>query len=250
LLAAGVLAFVSGQNERAEDLFGRAVPLLRAADDDQGVSLALGPLGQFAALRGDRPLAIRLLDEAKAKGEQWQVGLYHSRVARLKIDEGAYDEALRQLHLAVEVSRRAQDQFVALLAQYTWAVWSVTRGDRDGAREHLVEGLSLAAATDDEPAVAQFLGAVADLDGRPGDDLTRAVRLDAAAQALRTPSNEMWMRAFVAPWPRVGLDPDATRARLGGAAYTDAWQAGEALGVPRAVALATADEIQEGTRCR
>ncbi|HEV7712136.1 MAG TPA: hypothetical protein VGP16_28365 [Asanoa sp.] len=46
------------------------------------------------------------------------------------------------------------------------------------------------------------------------------------------------------------LDPDATRARLGGAAYVDAWQAGEALGVPRAVALATADELQEGTRCR
>ncbi|WP_147315369.1 ATP-binding protein [Asanoa ferruginea] len=242
LLAAGVLAFVSGQNERAEDLFGRAVPLLRAAGDDQGVSLALGPLGQFAALRGDRPLAIRLLDEAKAKGEQWQVGLYHSRVARLKIEEGAYDEALRQLRLAVEVSRQVQDQFVALLAQYTWAVWSVTRGDRDEAREHLVKGLSLAAATGDEPAVAQFLGAVADLDSRPEDDLARAVRLDAAAQALRTPSNEMWMRAFVAPWPRVGLDPDATRARLGGAAYADAWQAGEALGVPRAVALATTGE--------
>ena len=242
LLAAGVLAFVSGQNERAEDYFGRALPFLRAAGDDQGVSLALGPLGQFAALRGDRPLAIRLLDEARDKGEQWQVGLYHSRVARLKIDEGAYDEALRHLHLAVEVSRRAQDQFVALLAQYTWAVWSVTRGDRDGARQHLVEGLSLAAGTDDEPAVAQFLGAVADLDGRPGDDLARAVRLDAAAQALRTPSNQMWMRAFVAPWPRVGLDPDAARVRLGGAAYADAWQAGEALGVRRAVALATADQ--------
>ncbi|MEV4619917.1 DUF4062 domain-containing protein [Asanoa sp. NPDC049573] len=250
LLAAGVLAFVSGQNERAEDLFGRALPLLRAAGDDQGVSLALGPLGQFAALRGDRALAIRLLDEAKAKGEQWQVGLYHSRVARLKIDEGSYDEALRHLRLAVELSRQAQDQFVALLAQYTWAVWSVTRGDRAGARAHLVEGLSLASSTGDEPAVAQFLGAVADLDGRPEDDLARSVRLDAAARALRTPSNEMWMRAFVAPWPRVGLDPEETRARLGDTAYADAWRAGEALGVRRAVALATADRTWEVARCR
>ncbi|MEV4539140.1 hypothetical protein AB0J82_35745 [Asanoa sp. NPDC049518] len=79
------------------------------------------------------------------------------------------------------------------------------------------------------------LGAIDSGDG----DLTAAVRLAAAAQALRTPSNEMWMRAFVPSWPSMGLDPAAARAELGGDRYDAAWRDGEALGAERAVALAT-----------
>ncbi|SDY89476.1 Predicted ATPase [Asanoa ishikariensis] len=238
LLAAGIMAFVSGQYDRAEDLFLRALPLLRAAGDGPGASFALGPLGQFAALRGEFEQARAFLDEAREKGENWQEGLYHSRVARLKIAEGDYDEALTHLRDAVEVARAVPDQFVELIAHYTWAVWSVDRGEQAEARRHLVDGLALGAAAGDEAAVAQFLVALADLDSHGEPEL--AVRLDAAAQALRTPSNEMWMRAFVAPWPATGLDRAATRSRLGPEAYDRAWQSGEELGIERAVAAATA----------
>ncbi|SNT38538.1 Predicted ATPase [Asanoa hainanensis] len=238
VLAAGIMAFVSGQHTRAEELFLRALPMLRAAGDGPGAAFALGPLGQFAAQRGDFALAKAYLDEAREQGEDWQEGLYHSRVARLKIAEREYDVALAHLRRAVDVARRVSDQFVELIAQYTWAVWCVDQGDHADARRRLVDGLSVAAAFGDEAAVAQFLGALADLDSRREPD--RAVRLDAAAQALRTPSNEMWMRAFVAPWPATGLDRAAVRSRLGAQAYDQAWRAGEELGIERAVAEATA----------
>ncbi len=79
---------------------------------------------------------------------------------------------------------------------------------------------------------------MADIDSRNGD-LARAVRLAAAAQSLRTPSNEVWMRAFVTSWQLIGLDPATTRARLGADGYDAAWRDGERLGLDRAVALAT-----------
>ncbi|HEV7711489.1 MAG TPA: DUF4062 domain-containing protein [Asanoa sp.] len=239
LLGAGVLTFVSGQYERAEDYFLRALPFLRAGGDDPGVSIALGPLGQFAALRGDVEHARTYMDEAKDKGEEWQTSLYHSRVARVRMANGDYDGALAHLRLAVDVSRGAQDQFVALVAHYTWAACSVAVDEPADARHHLVDGLTLAAVSGDEAAIAQFLGALADLDSS-GGDLERAVRLDAAAQAMRTPSNEMWMRAFVAPWQPTGPDRAGARSRLGADAYDRAWQAGEHLGIERAIVEATA----------
>ncbi|GIF50404.1 putative ATPase [Asanoa ferruginea] len=239
LLGSGVLTFVSGQYQQAENYLLRALPFLRAGGDDPGVSLALGPLGQFAALRGEAARAQTYLDEARDKGEEWQTSLYHSRVARVRMANGDYDEALAHLRHAVDVSRGAQDQFVALVAHYTWAACSVAVDEPADARHHLIEGLSLAAVSGDEAAIAQFLAALADVDAS-GGDLERAVQLAAAAQALRTPSNEMWMRAFVAPWPATGPDRDEARSRLGADAYDRAWQAGEHLGIERAITAATA----------
>jgi hypothetical protein len=48
----------------------------------------------------------------------------------------------------------------------------------------------------------------------------------------------MWMRAFVTPWRPIGLDPPAARDQLGDDGYDAAWQAGELLGVEKAVAEA------------
>jgi hypothetical protein len=90
----------------------------------------------------------------------------------------------------------------------------------------------------DDAAVAELLTAAADLDSRSGN-LRRAVRRLAAAQAMRTPSSEMWMRTFVAPWPGGGLAPEALRARLADDEYAAQWREGEALGTRRAVEEAT-----------
>ncbi|MEV0721073.1 hypothetical protein, partial [Asanoa sp. NPDC050611] len=229
----------SSPPEATSRLFLRALPFLRAGGEERGAALAAGPLGQFAMLRGDRERANTFLTEAKDHGEDWQASLYHCRIARQRIADGDYAAARAQLRLALEVSRAVQDQFTALVTQYTWAVCAVAENDPADARGHLVEGLAMAAPAGDEAAVAQFLSAVADLDSRHGD-LERAVRLEAAAQALRTPSNEMWMRAFVAPWPATGPGRAAVRAQLGPDGFDGAWRDGEQLGVDRAVAEATA----------
>jgi hypothetical protein len=121
-----------------------------------------------------------------------------------------------------------------VVAEYLSAIYAVAQGHIDETRQHLLNGLSVTAAGGDEGGIATFLGAVADLDTRTGN-LERAVRFAAAAHALHTPSNEMWMRGFVSPWPTTGLDMAAVRSQLGEAAYDAAWRAGEGLGTAEAV---------------
>ncbi|GIF68550.1 hypothetical protein Ais01nite_65850 [Asanoa ishikariensis] len=242
LLAVGGTAIVSGLPERAEELLSRALAVVRAGGDDATLTVVLGTYGQFLAQQGERERARRYLIEAGelsiTAGEGWQNSLVHSRLALLALEAGEAEEAWDNVRVALDLASRGQQQFTALIAHYTWALCANAAGDPIDARQHLVDGLGLAADAGDEAALSTFLGALGDIDSRDGD-LTAAVRLAAAAQALRTPSNEMWMRAFTPSWPPMGLDPAAARAELGGDRYDAAWRAGEALGVDRAIALAT-----------
>lgn len=118
---------------------------------------------------------------------------------------------------------------------------------REGARsrptrQHFLNGLSVTAAGGDEGGLGTFLGAIADLDTRIGNP-ERAVRLATAAQALHTPSNEMWMGGFVSLWRTTGLDMAAVRSRLGAAANDAAWRAGEGLGTAEAVGEAFSERL-------
>ncbi|GIF52621.1 putative ATPase [Asanoa ferruginea] len=242
LLAAGGNASVSGQLEEAEDDLQQALPLLGETGQEAAVSIAVGMIGHFAAKRGDWERADHYLTEAADRaaglGENWQVSLAHSRLALIAVDNGQHDQARSHAQIALNLSDAGQEQFTAVVAHYAWAFCAIAQDYHVDARQHLVEGLSLAAAAGDEAALGTFLGAVADIDSRHGD-LSRSVRLRAAASALRTPSNEMWMQAFVTPWRPIGLDPPAARNQLGEDGYAAAWQAGEMLGTEKAVAEAT-----------
>ncbi|HEV7712137.1 MAG TPA: DUF4062 domain-containing protein [Asanoa sp.] len=243
LLATGGTAFVSGHVEQAEADVQRALPLLGDAGQEAAVTMGVGMIGHFAADRGDRERAGRYLTEtterAERLGENWQISLAHSRLAQIAVDNGRHDEARVHAQIALNLSDAGQEQFTAVVAHYTWAFCAIAQDYHVDARQHLVDGLSLAADAGDEAALGMFLAAVADIDSRHGD-LSRSVRLRAAASALRTPSNEMWMRAFVTPWRPIGLDPPAARDQLGDDGYDAAWQAGELLGVEKAVAEAAA----------
>ncbi|WP_144022598.1 ATP-binding protein [Asanoa hainanensis] len=241
LLAVGGTAIVSGQPDVAQELLSRALAVVRASGDDATLAVVLGTYGQFLAQCGEWERARRYLTEAGelsiTSGEEWQNSLVHSRLALIALHAGEVAEAWDKVRVALDLASRGQQQFTALIAHYTWALCANAADDPADARRHLVDALALAADAGDEAALSTFLAAVADIDSRDGD-LTAAVRLAGAAQALRTPSNEMWMRAFAPPWPPMGLDPAAARAALGEARYAAAWRDGEALGVERAVASA------------
>ncbi|GIF63268.1 hypothetical protein Ais01nite_13030 [Asanoa ishikariensis] len=241
LMLAGGVALVSGQFERAEGVLEPALPRLRAGGEGPLAALAAVTVAQLALARGDQERADRYLRECRELepdvGAGWEASLFHSRLALIALRRGRLDEVEDDLRAAL--GEAVMDQLSMVVAEYLYAIYAVARGRIEEARQHLVAGLSVAAAAGDEGGLGTFLTAVADLDTRTGD-LERAVRLGAAAQALRTPSNEMWMRGFVSPWPVTGLDAAAVRARLGAAAYDSAWQAGERLGTPGAVAEASA----------
>ncbi|MEV0721136.1 hypothetical protein AB0H87_41985, partial [Asanoa sp. NPDC050611] len=193
LLTAGGAEYMSGQFEAARALLERGLPLLRAAGDPGSLALALCTLAQFAARRGERDLAESQLAEAteliSGPTAAWQASLVYSRVALVAVEDGRYADARPELRIALEVSAAAEEQLAAVVAHYTWALAAEGLDEHGEAREHLVDGLALAATAGDEAVASAFLAAIADLDGR-GGDLERAVRLDAAARIRRTPSGE------------------------------------------------------------
>ncbi|WP_444541772.1 ATP-binding protein, partial [Asanoa siamensis] len=244
LVLAGGGAFAAGRVDQALPMLERALPLLRAAGDDGGLALATATLGPFA-VADDPELAARYRAEALASaarlGDSWQVSYVHSRLALLTVGDGRPEDARDHLRVALGSSAGGQEPFAALLANYTAAICCLAFDDPDRARGHLVDGIGLAAEGRDEAVVSTFLAAFAELAGRAGDPV-KAVRLTAAATALRIPSTELWMRACVAPWPALELDRSLAEARLGADAYAAAWAQGEALGLDRAVA-----EVSAGT---
>ncbi|MEV0714488.1 hypothetical protein, partial [Asanoa sp. NPDC050611] len=242
LFLAGGGSFAIGEVDRARVLLERALPLLRAAGDDGGVALAAATLGPFALARGEREQAAGYLAEARESAtrleNRWQVSYVHSRLALIATGEGRPDDAQDHLAVALDVAGGGQEQVASLVAHYTAAVCELAFDDPAGSRRHLVDGLGVAAADQDDATVATFLEAIAELDRRRGAP-AKAVRLAAAAAVLRTPSSELWIRACVAPWPAIELDRAAARSRLGDEAFEAAWRAGEAIG-DRAVAEASA----------
>jgi predicted ATPase len=239
LMLAGGVALVSGQLDRAEEVLRPALPRLRAGGHVPLAALAAVTVAQLAGERGDLRRSDRYLlvcrELSPQVGTAWESSLFHSRLALIALREGRLDEARDNVAAARDAA--GPEHLATVVAEYVSALYEIARGEVDAARRHLVDGLSVAAAAGDEGGLGTFLAAIADLDTRTGH-LERAVRLAAAAQALRTPSNEMWMRGFVAPWPASGLDAEAVRARLGPAGYDAAWQAGERLAVADAVAEA------------
>ncbi|GIF47619.1 putative ATPase [Asanoa ferruginea] len=236
LMLAGGVALVSGQSDRAESMLEPALPRLRASGHGPLAALAAVTVAQLALERGEQDRADRYLREchklAPRAGSGWEASLFHSRLALIAMRQGRLDDAHDNLRAALDKS--GTDQLAMVVAEYLFAIYAVTQGRIDETRQHLLNGLSVTTAAGDEGGLGTFLAAIADLDTRTGD-LERAVRLAAAAQALHTPSNEMWMRGFVSPWPTTGLDAAAVRAQLGADTYGTAWRAGERLGTQEAV---------------
>ncbi|SNT49437.1 Predicted ATPase [Asanoa hainanensis] len=237
LMLAGGVALVSGQSERAERMLEPALPRLRASGNGPLAALAAVTIAQLALEHGDEQRADRYLREcgelAAGAGDGWEASLFYSRLALIALRRGRLGDARDNLRAARE--RSGTDQLAMVVAEYLSAICAVAEGRLDETRRHLLDGLSVTVAAGDEGGLGTFLAAVADLDTRTGD-LERAVRLAAAAQALHTPSNEMWMRGFVSPWPVTGLDADTVRARLGPATYDAAWQTGARLSMADAAA--------------
>ena len=83
----------------------------------------------------------------------------------------------------------------------------------------------------DEPSLAYYLEALADVAIRQGRP-ERAVRLLAAASARLEARGSGWLHAYV---PRAPHDPSVLRARVADAAFEQAWTQGRSLDTPGAV---------------
>jgi len=262
LSATGLMLVVDGDKARAQQLLEQSLPLFRQAGTKLDVAMVLGNVGHLLALRGRYAKASQLLEDSQALLREVRDGDY-SRNQRLlelmvasevpnflgqvRLVQGDHDSAARLFAEGLTAARRLSDRPSILISLYDLALSTQARGDLAGAREHLAEGLSLAAEARDQSSVAYYLeaiAAVASLEGNP----ERAVRLLAAAGALLEAKGSGWLHAYVPRAPHDDEELAALRSRMGDTAFEQAWTYGRSLAGDRAVAYALHDEPADPVR--
>jgi predicted ATPase len=252
LSGTGFGRFACGDQATAQPLLEQSLPLYRQAGDMLGAATAAAMLGHLLALQHQDARASELLEQTLAPLQEagndrlagperaqhlLDVALVCNFLGQIRLSQADHDRAAQLFTEALNAARSAQDRFTILVSLYDLALSSQAQGDLTGAAERLQEGVSQSAEAGDEPSVAYYLEALAAVAIRQ-DNLERAVRLLAAAGALLQAKGSGWLHAVV---PRAPHDDGllaALRARMGDAAFEQAWTRGRSLGGPEAAAYA------------
>src|SRR5215831_4576367 len=252
LSGTGFGLFARGDRARAQPLLEQSLPLYRQAGDTLGAALTAGVLGHLLASQHEYARAGELLEPTLARLREagsdelagpervrhlLDVALVCNFLGQIRLSQGDHDRATQLFTEGLNAARTAADRFTILVSLFDLALSRQEQGDLAGATAHLQEGVSQSAEAGDEPSVAYYLEALATV-ARRQDDPERAVRLLAAAGALLQAKGSGWLHALVPRAPHDdGLRADL-RARLGEAAFGQAWARGQSLGGRRAVAYA------------
>jgi len=216
-----------------------SVALFRELGDRWGLAFALLALGNVAANAGDAAAALPSFEESerlvRSVGDTYVLAIllvirgnrafYQSDLVAAR---AWYEESLAKMR-AVGYTRDT----AVVLGRLGRTLSLLGEGER--AVTVLAESLHLSWATRDRAGLRLCLESLASAAG--GSDPQRAVRLFAAAAALRQAGGRAFLPAARA---RYQADLDALRKTLGEAAYAAAWAAGQALALEAAVAEARA----------
>ena len=252
LSGAGFGLFAGGDRVGAQPLLERSLPLYRQAGDTLGAALAAGVLGHLLASRHEYARASELLEQTLASlqetgGDELAgpervehllgLALVCNILGQIRLSQGEHDRATQLFTEGLNAAHSAPDRFTILVSLFDLALGRQAQGDLASASGRLREGVSQSAEAGDESSVAYYLEALATV-ARLQDHPERAVRLLAAAGALLQAKGSGWLHALV---PRAPHDDGllaGLRARMGDAAFEQAWTQGRSLGGSRAVAYA------------
>ncbi|MFD9070705.1 BTAD domain-containing putative transcriptional regulator [Streptomyces lasiicapitis] len=266
-LGRGFQELFAGRPTDAEAAFARALAAFRENGDRWGMANCLDPLAMFADWRGERERALELLDEGLAHvvelGAPEETGdLLHQR-ATVLLHGGALEDAADHFRQAEERARTVGVRDKVATARRGLGDVARLRGDTARARAHYEAALQACAANwfsvAETARIFIGLGRTALAESRPEEaadwfEQARVLAVDATGVAELAEVAEAL--AAAAPLPQeaarllgaaAGLrgtliegHPDvvpvqeAARARLGPAAYEEAFEAGRGEG-PRAV---------------
>jgi predicted ATPase len=257
LSGAGFGLFAAGDPAAARPLMEQSLTFYRQTEDTLGAALIMGVLGHLMALQHEAAEASALLEQTVAQlheagGDEvagpargqylLDLALACNFLGQIRLSEGDHDRATQLFTEGLHAAHRASDRFTVLVSLFDLALGLQAKGDLPGAAGCLQEGVSQSAEAGDETTLAYYLEALATV-ARLQDHPERAVRLLAAADALLQAKGSGWLHALV---PRAPHDDGllaALRARMGAAAFEQAWTGGRVLGSSRAVAYALEDTL-------
>ena len=253
LSGAGFVRFVGGDQARSLRLLKRSLPLYRQSGDRLGMGLTAAALGHLLASSArESAYASDLLEQTLTQlremaGEPLtgperlqyllDVALASNFLGQIELGRGNHHRAADLFTDGLSAAHSAADRFTILISLYDLALSHQVRNETDDAADLLRQGLSLAAEAGDDPSLAYYLEALADLTARH-DDPERAVALLAAAAALLETKGSGWLHAYV---PRAPHGPDALAGlhdRTTSEAFRQAWAHGRSLTSTSAVRYA------------
>jgi predicted ATPase/class 3 adenylate cyclase len=236
---AGGIAYWQNDLARSRKLYEESVALYRQLDDRAGLASALNDLAYLPMLQGEIPLALQLFTEARdlfnELGDTWLSALAEMNIASTNFFAGNLDAARETIEAVIPIIRERGDRFWLTEAVTGLGQLEQLTGRYAAARGHYAESLQLALEAGTIPQVAMVLEPLSNVDAAEGNH-RRAVELWAAAQAIKervgggAPSEMM---------QTVDPRPAAVEA-IGEEAVAQAWEAGQALTIERAVAHALA----------
>ena len=253
LSGAGFVRFVGGDQAQALRLFKRSLPLYMQAGDRLGLGLTAAALGHLlAASERDAGYASDLLEQTLTQLRDMagqplterehvqyllDVALTTNFLGQIQLDHGDHRRAAELFTDGLSAAHSAADRFTILISLYDLGLSRQAAGDLDDAADLLKQGLSLAAEAGDQPGLAYYLEALADVAARQ-DHPERAVSLLAAAAVLLQTHGSGWLHAYVPRAPHDDSVLTALRARTTDAAFERAWAYGRSLTSTNAVRYA------------
>jgi predicted ATPase len=258
LSGAGFVRFVGGDQARALRLLKRSLPLYRQSGDRLGMGLTAAALGHLlaafpheSAYAGDlleqtlgqlRDMAGEPLTEPERLQYLSDVTLASNFLGQIELGRGNHQQAADLFTDGLSAAHSAADRFAILISLYDLALSHQARGELDDATDLLRQGLSMAAEAGDEPSLAYYLEALAEVTARQ-DVPERAAGLLAAADALLEANGSGWLHAYVPRAPHGPFALAGLRARTTQAAFAEAWARGRSLTAAGAVRYALQQEL-------
>jgi predicted ATPase len=243
LSGAGFTRLAGGDQTGARRLFKQSLPLYRQAGDRLGLGLTAAALGHLLAAADKVAVARDLLEQTLSQlrdmaGGQFtepqrvqyllDVALASNFLGQIQLDQGDHRRAAELFTDGLAAAHSAADRVTILVSLYDLALSRQAGGDLDDAAGLLRQGLSLAAEAGDQPSLAYYLEALADIAARQ-DQPERAAALLAAAAAVLEANGSGWLHAYVPRAPHGDSAAARLRARATGAAFGQAWAYGRSL---------------------
>jgi predicted ATPase len=240
----GILALYQGQYAEARSLYEESLSIRRELGDKRSIAGSLSNLGIVARNEGDYGRARSRYTEAltinRELGDKQGIANTLNNLGNVAYSQGDHGRA-RSLHEeSLEMRRALGDKSGVAMSLKNLGNVAHSCGNSEAARSFYMESLTIRQELGDKRGIAECLEGFAGLAVAQGKAM-RSAHLFGAAYALR--------ESVGGPVPsadRADYEGNVTAARgiLGEEVFAAAWEAGQALSLDRAVALAL-DEARE-----
>jgi predicted ATPase/DNA-binding XRE family transcriptional regulator len=242
-LTAATMSFAGGDGAAAARHWAEAARLGAELDDAEALAKGLAGTGLAALTEGDLAAAEERFHAALVHCEgagdagPWMASLVHVWLGTVLLLRSEPGQAVTSIERGLEIARQRGDRLSTYVALYNLAQARIAKGDFDGARRHIEEGVLLSEQTRDLANLAYLLETLAVVESQAGRPERVAALLGATDGLREIVGADVY--AYYLPDEAWGREAERmARDSLGDDAYEDAVDAGRALDVAGIIELA------------